>query len=314
MKPGGHCQTASRRTKDAWHVPEIGLTGRDRDPPDGDAAAEGEPVALIISDEDGTEHWEGTFDEELAINNGGSTEWTDREGGRHVTEVTPEGTRRTYTSADGQVASESYTPHERQEGTPDTDPSGVDTPWVLWAMSFPVCCRTFRGLGSGADHHDPLYVVPGYGVPVDPVYASPDPGVELIPGIVVTGSPSVAADQGTTRFTRRLLHVANNTHEPITVYVQFHSQVEGGQWSWLPADPATSQEAFAFQLEAGQAGHLDYNGVPISASRVRIWAQSATQQWNTYRDEDLWLVSEVDASGQRAYVATEMETYPFSVE
>jgi len=48
----------------------------------------------------------------------------------------------------------------------------------------------------------------------------------------------------------------------------------------------------------------------INACRVRIWAQSETGvRWNRYRDRDLWLVAELDESGEHSYLAAEMDTY-----
>jgi hypothetical protein len=63
------------------------------------------------------------------------------------------------------------------------------------------------------------------------------------------------------------------------------------------------------------AGRSDVRaGTPISASRVRLWAQSGSREWTMHQHEDLWLVSEVDASGERAYLAPQMETFPFTIE
>lgn len=273
------------------------------------------PCALITTDEDGNEHWEGTLDEELAINAGGTYEWTDAEGGRHVTEVTPEGTRRTYESEDGGVASQGFTPHERREEAAGTGNSDVDRVLSIVGGVLAGVAPYVPAPGGGVDYYDPGYVVPGYVVPIDPGYGAAVPSVELIPGASADGgSPAGTSDAGLARFTRRLLHVKNNTDEPITVWVQFRSQIEGGQWAWLPADPASSQDALAFELAAGQEGYLEHEGVPISASRVRIWGESATCQWRSYLGDDLWLVSEVDASGERAYFAAEMESYPFTFE
>ena len=89
---------------------------------------------------------------------------------------------------------------------------------------------------------------------------------------------------------------------------------ERGEWLWLPADPAAAPEALRFELAAGQGGYLEHQGVPISAGRVRIWAQSGARQWLTHQHEDLWLVPELDAGGARAYFAAAMETFPFQFE
>ena len=272
---------------------------------------------MIIRDEDGTERLEATTpDEQLAINAGGRYEWTDRDGVRHVTEVTPEGTRRSTVDPDAGVASASFARHERRESSSGTGSNGADSAFGIADGVLSGVLPYVPALGLGPRYYDPGYVVPGYVVPVNPGYASGVGDAALIPGTAVAGSGGTAGttDQAQRRFTRRLLHVKNNTAEPITVYVQFRSPTEGGEWSWLPADPATSPDALAFELGAGEEGYLDHHGAPISASRVRIWGQSAARQWATYQNADLWLVSEVDGNGERAYFAAEMETYPFTFE
>ena len=96
-----------------------------KDPQDSPSDREPKPKGTITTDEDGNEHFDGTMDEQLAFNNGGTYEWTDADGNHHVTEVTEDGTYREVTSADGMSASASYTPHERRDTTTDDD-GGAD--------------------------------------------------------------------------------------------------------------------------------------------------------------------------------------------
>jgi hypothetical protein len=169
----------------------------------------------------------------------------------------------------------------------------------------------------GGDYYDTGYYDAGYSGAVGPEYVvsgesgyiAATSGVELIPE-----AGAGASDRGETRFTRRLLHVTNATDEPITVHVQFRGLRDNGQWVWLPADPAAAPDALTIELAAGQGGFLEYRGGAIRASRVRIWAESEARKWTAHQSEDLWLVSEVDNSGQRAYFAGEMEAFPFTFE
>lgn len=297
------------------------------------ASGEPRPKGTITTDEEGNEHFEGTFDEEMAIANGGRYEWTDAEGNEHVTTVTPEGTGRDYVSADGTMATSGFTPHERREEVPPTDGGGWeggDTNIVVDVLGrilpFVPGIGYFGGGLHGGGYYDPGYAAPGYydagnydlgyAMPTwseyvvsgDVGYASPASAAELIP------AAAGASDRGETRFTRRLLQVTNTTDAPITVHVQFRGLQEDGRWAWLPTDPAVSQDALTFQLAAGQAGYLEHDNAAITASRVRIWAESASRQWTEYQNEDLWLVSEVDDSGQRAYFAEEMQAFPFTFQ
>jgi hypothetical protein len=108
--------------------------------------------------------------------------------------------------------------------------------------------------------------------------------------------------------TRRFLRVINNTKEELTVYVQYRTLTADNQFAWLPAP----DQAATWTIQAGGAYYLSVKGVKIDASRVRIWAKSATGQWLKYKTQDLWLVSEVDERGEHSYLAAEMQTYTFT--
>jgi hypothetical protein len=90
--------------------------------------------------------------------------------------------------------------------------------------------------------------------------------------------------------TQRYLKVRKQTGQPLTVYVQFRTTSDQGQEAWYPAAPGASAAPLKFEIDAGAEGVLEYEGSPITASRARIWAESATGQWLKYKDQDAVLV------------------------
>jgi hypothetical protein len=70
-----------------------------------------------------------------------------------------------------------------------------------------------------------------------------------------------------------------------------------------------------FELQPGEDGYLPHNGDYINGCRVRLWARSASGlEWTDYKDEDLWLVTESNAKGERIYNATGMETFCYTFD
>ena len=60
-------------------------------------------------------------------------------------------------------------------------------------------------------------------------------------------------------------------------------------------------------LAAGQEAVLQQGDAPVSACRVRVWARFADgRELAEYRDQDLWVVEEVN--GERVYFAPERDT------
>jgi hypothetical protein len=113
-------------------------------------------------------------------------------------------------------------------------------------------------------------------------------------------------------FAQRILRVHNNTGERLRVWVQYRTLADSQTWTWQPADPRRSRRAVVFDLNPGAVGPRGDSG-PILASRVRVWAQSASgRRWLQYQDEDYWLVSETDRRGNHAYEATEEQTWPIT--
>ncbi len=114
--------------------------------------------------------------------------------------------------------------------------------------------------------------------------------------------------------TRRVLKVFNDTEEPLTVWVKYHT-LQGERWVWVPGEPDESAKALRFQVKPGVAAVLrGKDGKAIQADRVRIWARSASgDEWYEHKGEDLLLVPE--SSGSRhEYYAVKMEYHTHTFE
>jgi hypothetical protein len=155
-------------------------------------------------------------------------------------------------------------------------------------------------------------------VPGTPGVAVASAGGETV--ITNDGSPAIAAGQNGKDnveageveqvFTRRFVKVKNDTDQPMKVFVQYRG-MDDKKWAWLPADPSESKDALVYDLKAGQEMYLEAKGSKVSASRVRIWGVAQSQSWFDFRDQDLWVVPEMDQRGEHRYQATEMKTFTF---
>lgn len=87
------------------------------------------------------------------------------------------------------------------------------------------------------------------------------------------------------------LRVVNNTGEPLRVYLQYETLVNG-RWTWLPADP--KNPALTYSWGPGDDFFVAVEGARINARRVRIWAQgkNSGKRWVDYQNRDLWLPPE----------------------
>jgi hypothetical protein len=124
---------------------------------------------------------------------------------------------------------------------------------------------------------------------------------------VPAGNAAVADEA----FPERFLRVKNTTAEPMKVYVQFHTQVDENQWMWVPADPQDSAKSVMLQVDAGEEAMFADKDGPIPANRIRIWAVGASRRVMDYRDQDLWLVPEVNQAGEHVYRAPDIETFTY---
>jgi len=98
----------------------------------------------------------------------------------------------------------------------------------------------------------------------------------------------------------------------VTFYLRFHTHDFTGEWEWIPEPPVpTAEKWLAFKLAPGEVLDTRFMDVPIAANRIRLWAQSATRTWETYKDDDLWLVPEVLPSGEHLYYSEFRQTFTF---
>ena len=108
----------------------------------------------------------------------------------------------------------------------------------------------------------------------------------------------------------RYLQVINDTGKPVEFTVLCHSKTDSGKWAWFPISPKKASRGVSYEVAAGDTMYLEHRGRKLSASRIRFWVRSADGEYNEYRQKDLWLVPEVDASGKHVYYADQMEAFP----
>jgi hypothetical protein len=140
------------------------------------------------------------------------------------------------------------------------------------------------------------------------------PAIEVSGSVGRVAAESVAeenAEVADEAFPERFLRVKNMTAEPMKVYVQFHTQVDEDKWMWVPAEPKESAKSVMLQVDAGAEAVLADNDGPIPANRVRIWAVGPSRRVIDYRNQDLWLVPEVNQAGEHVYRAPEIETFTY---
>jgi hypothetical protein len=157
-----------------------------------------------------------------------------------------------------------------------------------------------RPIGIGAIR--PFGVVPGSDelVPVAPDFPY-DPGFMDDPMAV----------EPVNKYYERYLQVRNATDKDLTVFLRFRTKVDGN-WVWVPAPPDSEVTPMAFPVKAGQTTYvpIDDEGTPLQASRMRIWATAEDgTEFTANRDQDVWLVPEVDARNQHYYYARRMGTF-----
>jgi hypothetical protein len=109
--------------------------------------------------------------------------------------------------------------------------------------------------------------------------------------------------------TQRAMQVKNNSGKQVTVFLQYRTQQESGDFVWMPADPEKSTMTVSFVLKPGEVRDLQTSNGPIAASRVRFWAVAKGRKWVQFKAKDLWLVPEVGADGEHRYEGEEMDTF-----
>lgn len=166
------------------------------------------------------------------------------------------------------------------------------------------------GFGGGGGGFSGGFVSPAPVANSGFVGDSPAPST---PVVAPTPAPSeTVAEDGEREqvFTRRFLKVKNDSTESIKVFVQYRG-MEEKKWVWIPADPTESQDALVYDLKPGQEMYIIHKGRKVEASRVRVWGVGEKANWFDYRDQDLWVVPEIDQRGEHRYQATQMGTFSF---
>jgi hypothetical protein len=107
----------------------------------------------------------------------------------------------------------------------------------------------------------------------------------------------------------RYLRVINRTKDPVTVHLQYRTK-DQDTWVWLPSE---SEEPIQFELPPGQSLDLSDQDWKIMASRVTFWAESPNQTWEDFKDNELWVVPEVDDDGKHRYQSDLVQTYKIEI-
>jgi hypothetical protein len=127
-----------------------------------------------------------------------------------------------------------------------------------------------------------------------------------------SGDIDAALDSASVYQTTRHLRVTNATREKMTVYLQYRAQDENEEWLWSPGEPG-SEDVMTYELEPGEVADLADEDWHICASRVRLWAVSANQTYEQFKDQDLWLVPETDRDGTHLYESPAVQTIQLAI-
>ncbi|MBI3462250.1 MAG: hypothetical protein HY000_04200 [Planctomycetes bacterium] len=173
----------------------------------------------------------------------------------------------------------------------------------------------FAGGSSGAQvnaNATSLLVYPD--LPIDPTLSAANQSV----GVRVSNSVNSAGTVvfASKRQTRRFLRVANQTGEKMSVYVQYANKRQPAKGlEWVPADPASAEgnASLAYELEPGESTYLSDQGGSITAAIVRLWGVTASgDEFVDFRDQDLWLVPELQADGEHYYLGKDVQDFTFA--
>jgi hypothetical protein len=147
--------------------------------------------------------------------------------------------------------------------------------------------------------------------------------------------------EGEKRFFEKRLAIENRHDEPVTVWVQRRTFVRAAEqrgWQWVPAEcnaagakqikiaPGKTElleETTTLRLPAfskvGGFPRLSFQkkeiAVPLTASRMRIWAESESgERWTDDKAKSVYLIEPNAAlNGERAYVEKDMKTYTYVI-
>jgi hypothetical protein len=90
-------------------------------------------------------------------------------------------------------------------------------------------------------------------------------------------------------WTVRYLYVVNDTDEDLTVSIQTDENEQPQTWTFGP----------------GEGDYLQVDGQRLAAKQIRIWGESASEQWIDYQEDALLLVP-------HPYKAPEIGTYTYT--
>ncbi len=93
--------------------------------------------------------------------------------------------------------------------------------------------------------------------------------------------------------TTRFLRLGNNTADEIAVHIRYYVDAGKDKSVWIPADPDDANgEWSTFRLSPGESADVMVGEWRVNARKIRIWAESPTTKWNTFRNTELDLVPE----------------------
>jgi tetratricopeptide (TPR) repeat protein len=104
----------------------------------------------------------------------------------------------------------------------------------------------------------------------------------------------------------RAVQVVNRTGQKLKVSVRYETQTADGEWIWFP-----NEAAVEWEIPVGETATLLYQGRPILARRIRIWADGigTKSTWYAVMKLDTWTAP---AKGYRGGQPPEIFTYTFN--
>jgi hypothetical protein len=143
-------------------------------------------------------------------------------------------------------------------------------------------------------------------------YDSPSAAAYQAPAQEPVGASSGVQSKPSVQYCR-LLKVANDTKEPVTVYLQYETLDNENQWIWVPGNGEKDGRLGPYTIAAGQSLYLKHQGVIVYACRATLTASSRSgRSWTGAAEKDRWLVEE-NARGERVYQGNEPETYTWHI-
>jgi tetratricopeptide (TPR) repeat protein len=104
----------------------------------------------------------------------------------------------------------------------------------------------------------------------------------------------------------RAIQVVNRTGQKLRVHLRYEVQAADGSWAWLPG-----KGDLTWEVAPGETALLLYDGRPVLARRMRIWADGLETGavWHAVKDRDTWVTP---AAGYRGGAKPELFTYTFT--